>query len=139
MLAGPEKFTGTANRKIGLGDREAVRRGEQSIQPRLAVFADPACDADTRTFAVAAPDATTSSGLVTPILVYWQHRNQQVPESEETALETLITDRYPNITAIRVRAALRSVNELLSNISLAVGAPVGGNSRGNSSVPMRMR
>ena len=46
---------------------------------------------------------------------------EATPESE-VALETAITDRFPNISAIRVREALATANRILANIAVAVRA-----------------
>ena len=43
-------------------------------------------------------------------------------EASELALEVAITDRFRNITAIRVRDALDAINRILGNISIAVRA-----------------
>jgi putative ABC transport system permease protein len=45
-----------------------------------------------------------------------------VPRDGETALETAITDRFPNVSAIRVREALESANDILAKIAVAVRA-----------------
>ena len=46
----------------------------------------------------------------------------EVPPSGETALETAVTDRFPNVSAIRVREALESANDILAKIAVAVRA-----------------
>jgi putative ABC transport system permease protein len=46
----------------------------------------------------------------------------KVPAEGEAALETAVTDRFPNVSAIRVREALASANRILGNIAVAVSA-----------------
>lgn len=46
----------------------------------------------------------------------------EVPLGQEATLETLITDRFPNVSAIRVREALAAANQILDNIAVAVRA-----------------
>ena len=42
------------------------------------------------------------------------------PPEAEAALETAVTDRFANVTAIRVRDALEAANRILANIGIAV-------------------
>jgi len=46
----------------------------------------------------------------------------EAPLEAEAALESLITDRFPNVSAIRVRDALAAANRILDNIAIAVRA-----------------
>lgn len=46
----------------------------------------------------------------------------RVPESAEPALQQAVTDRFPNISAIRVKDALSSVNRILGSVGVAVRA-----------------
>jgi putative ABC transport system permease protein len=46
----------------------------------------------------------------------------QAPLENELALETAVTDRFPNISAIRVRDALAAAGKILANIAVAVQA-----------------
>ncbi|MBI1260378.1 MAG: FtsX-like permease family protein [Rhizobiales bacterium] len=48
-----------------------------------------------------------------------------VAATDEQALETRVTDAFPNVTSVRVKEALESVNSLLENFSLAVRATGG--------------
>lgn len=45
-----------------------------------------------------------------------------VAADQEQALETRVTSAFPNVTSVRVKEALQSVNSLLENFSLAVRA-----------------
>ncbi len=46
----------------------------------------------------------------------------EAPVAAEVALETAVTDRFPNISAIRVRDALATASRILDNIAVAVQA-----------------
>ncbi len=45
-----------------------------------------------------------------------------LPADQETALEAAVVDRFPNVSAIRVKEVLESVNEILGNLGIAVRA-----------------
>ncbi|MBP5857958.1 ABC transporter permease [Marivibrio halodurans] len=48
-----------------------------------------------------------------------------LPPDRETELEAAVVDRFPNVSAIRVKEVLESVNEILGNLGIAVRAIAG--------------
>lgn len=116
--AGPPLISLDANiargMKIGIGDKMTVNVLGREIEAEIAnlrridwstlginfviVFAPGALEGAPQTF-IATAKATPAA---------------------ELPLQMAVTDKYPNITAIRIREALEAVNQILRNIGIAV-------------------